>query len=74
MQMSGINNIQQLITRANTYATLQPIAAQFIALGASATVAADLQAMITAVQAAIDLKSSGRDMHRRNHRSGCGGA
>ena len=63
MQMSGINNIQQLMTRANVFhATLQPIAAQFIALGASATVAADLEAMITATQAAIDLKLTGRDM------------
>ena len=63
MQMGGIANLQQLMQRASVFhSTLTPIVAQFTAMGASATVGADLQAMITAVQTAINLKSTGRDM------------
>jgi hypothetical protein len=63
MQMSGIASYQDLITRANVFhATLEPIEAEFVALGASATVAADLQAKITAVQGLWNLKLSGLDL------------
>ncbi len=62
MRMSGINNFEELVARANLFhSTLQPIEAEFIALGASATVAADLQALITAVQGAWDQKLTGLD-------------
>ena len=62
MRMSGINNFEELVARANLFhSTLQPIEAEFIAMGASATVAADLQALITAVQGAWDQKLTGLD-------------
>lgn len=44
------------------HSTLLPIEAEFIALGASATVAADLQTKINAVQGAWDLKLTGVDI------------
>jgi hypothetical protein len=62
MRMGGITSFEQLLTRANVFhSTLQPIEAEFIALGASATVAEDLQAKITAFKGAGDLKLSGLD-------------
>ena len=64
MRMGGIKNFEQLITRAKLFrSTLQPIEAEFITLGASPTVAADLQAKIARVQGAWDLKLTGRDLH-----------
>ena len=60
---AGISSFQDLMTRANVFhATLEPIEAEFIALGASATVAADLQAKITAVLGMWNLKLSGVDL------------
>src|SRR5688572_8617844 len=62
MRMRDIKSFEQLLTRANVFhSTLQPIEAEFIALGASATVAADLQAKITALQGAGNLKRTGLD-------------
>jgi hypothetical protein len=62
MRMSGIDSFEQLLARANVFhSTLQPIEAEFVALGAAATVAADLQAKITALQTAGNLKSTGLD-------------
>jgi hypothetical protein len=62
MRMSGIKNFEELMARARLFHnTLQPIEAEFIALGASATVAADLLARITAVQGSWDLKLTGLD-------------
>jgi hypothetical protein len=62
MRMRGINSFEELLTRANVFhSTLEPIEAEFIALGAAATVAADLQAKITALQSAGNLKNSGLD-------------
>ena len=64
MRMGGIKNFEQLITRAKLFrSTLEPIEEEFITLGASPTVAADLQAKIIRVQGAWDLKLSGRDLH-----------
>lgn len=64
MRMGGIKNFEQLITRAKLFrSTLQSIEAEFITLGASPTVAADLQGKINKVQGAWDLKLSGRDLH-----------
>jgi hypothetical protein len=62
MRMSGIPSVEELIIRANVFhSTLQPIEAEFIALGAAATVAADLQAAITA-EGARGLKLTGCDL------------
>jgi hypothetical protein len=62
MRMSGIDSFEQLLARANVFhSTVQPIEAEFIALGAAATVTADLQAKITALQSAGNLKSTGLD-------------
>lgn len=55
-------SFEKLLVKANLFhSTLQPIEAEFIALGASATVAADLQALITAAQGAWDQKLTGLD-------------
>ena len=63
MKTSGIDNLEELVTRANVFhSTLEPIEAEFIAMGASATVAADLRALITAVEAMRGLKLTGLDL------------
>jgi hypothetical protein len=62
MRMGAIGNLQELLTRAHVFhTTLEPIKAAFIALGASATVAEDLQAKITAVESMRTLKLTGLD-------------
>jgi hypothetical protein len=63
MLMGKFNSFEQLLAQANVFhSTLAPIEAQFIALGAPATVAADLQGMINALQGAGDLKFTGLDL------------
>ena len=55
-------SFEKLLVKANLFhSTLQPIEAEFIALGASATVAADLQALITELEGAGNLKLTGLD-------------
>ncbi len=62
MRMGDAKSFEELLVQANLFhSTLQPIEAEFIALGASATVAADLQALITAVEAVGNLKLTGLD-------------
>ena len=62
MRMDRFGSFEQLLVQANVFhSTLEPIEAEFIALGASATVAADLQALITALEGAGNLKLSGLD-------------
>ena len=62
MRMGRYGGFEKLLVQANLFhSTLQPIEAEFIALGASATVAADLQALITAVEGVGNLKLTGLD-------------
>ena len=62
MRMDRFSSFDVLKVKANLFhSTLQPIEAEFVALGASATVAADLQALITALEGAGNLKLSGLD-------------
>ena len=62
MRMGHFVSFEQLLVQANLFhSTVQPIEAEFIALGASATVAADLETLITALQGAGNLKFSGLD-------------
>jgi hypothetical protein len=62
MRMGLPKGFEELLVKANLFhSTLQPIEAEFIALGASATVAADLQALITQLEGASDLKLTGLD-------------
>ena len=63
MRMGDVSSFEGFLTKANVFhSTLEPIEAEFVALGASATVAADLQALITALQGAGDLKLTGLDL------------